>query len=280
MTIKKWINFLLYSNIFISICAAALTVETYLLVHSKIDPEYVFFSFFSTLVFYGLPSMFFAKEVFSENEAGRIKWIHENKNIIAVSLLFGIIGTAITLFFFPLKFMVGFAPIALLAFAYFVPQTGIRRVMGVKAGIVAVVWTSVTAIYPLIVITGYDFLSVLKGANGIIVLQNFLFVFPLCVIYNVRDIDADNIAGVRTFPSIYGLRITIAICIASLLLFSFVVFYFWNFSATAFLLFLPALISAILIMQAGKEKHDYYYSFLIDGMMLLKGILAVISSMR
>ena len=272
-TLKSFLDFFLYSNLFISLCAAAMSAETFLLVHSKANWFYIVFSFFSTLVYYDLPSLFFAEETFSGSESTRLKWIYENQKTLFIFLISGTVASAILLFFFPLKFIFGFIPIGLVALAYFFPQTGLRKIMGLKAGMISIVWTGVTAIYPVLINLNYDFESILIGENKFIILQNFFFIFPLCVIFNVRDIEADKKAGVKTFASIYGVKKTILICIFSLLIFSTLVFYCLRFSLQAKILLVSAIISVILILNSSPKKNDYYYSFWIDGMILLQAIL-------
>jgi 4-hydroxybenzoate polyprenyltransferase len=270
---KSLLDFFLYSNLFISLCAAAMAAETFLLLHSEINWLYVVFAFSSTLVYYDLPSLFFAEKTFSESESTRLKWIYGNQKTLFVLLIGGIIVSAAMLFFFPLRFVPGFVPIGLIALAYFFPQTGLRKIMGLKAGVIALVWTGVTAIYPLLIRSDYDIQKLFTGENKFIVLQNFFFMFPLCVIFNVRDIEADKKAGVKTFASVYGTEKTIIICILSLFIFSALVYYCWKFSIEANLLFTSSIISAIFILRATPDRNDYYYSLWIDGMILLQFLL-------
>ncbi|MBI4945887.1 MAG: UbiA family prenyltransferase [Bacteroidetes bacterium] len=269
---KKWIDFLLYSNIFISICAATITTETYLLIHSEINWLYIAFVFFSTLFLYDFPSLYFAEEAFSANQSERHKWILENRNTLIGFSAISFLVISITVFFFPLKFILLMIPNAVLAFAYFFPQTRLRSITGLKAAVVAVVWTMVTYVYPLLLCP----LTCGESWRG--VSERFLFMLPLCIIFNVRDIEADRIAGVRTIPVVYGTRATIIICLISLLLFSILVFFHRRGSAETMALIASAIVSAILILKSSHNKHDYFYSFWIDGMIILQAGLVVMTS--
>ena len=270
---KNISDFFLYSNIFISTCAAAITAETYLLIYTPINWLYVAFVFFSTLVLYNFP-VFFEKN-YSAGESERVRWIAENKKLLA-----GISGTAlvaavILIFFFPFKFILFFAPIAVLAFAYFFPQTHLRSVTGLKAGIVTLVWTCVTVVYPLLIIADFKF-SFFRERE-VLILLNFLFIFPLSVIFNVRDIEADKKAGVKTFPVIYGVKRTIAVCIASIVVFAVIVIISDFGITTKSALLLSATAAAASIFAASEKRSDHYYSFWIDGMILLQAVLASLS---
>jgi 4-hydroxybenzoate polyprenyltransferase len=254
-----------------AICAAAFTAETYLLAHSGINGIYISFVFFSTLVLYGLPS--FTETNFSSDHPERHKWISEHKKLLFVFSAIGIIVCGMLSFFFQFRFILSFVPIVLIALAYFFPQTHLRGITGLKAGIVALVWTGVTAFYPLLLLSDMEMNNLYEEKNVTILLLNFLFIFPLCVIYNVRDIEADRKAGVRTLPVIYGVRVTIAFCIMSLLAFSGLTFFssFWNEVKAS--LITSGIISAVLILFASEKRAEYFYSFWIDGMILLQALL-------
>ena len=174
-----------------------------------------------------------------------------------------------------MKFLLWFIPIVIIALAYFFPQTQLRSITGVKTFIVAFVWTCVTAVFPLLLISGFD-LSAFVYDNTVIFLQNFLFIFPLCVIYNVRDIDADRKSGVKTFPVVYGLKVTIAVCLISLILFSALVILSPSFRDFKAMLLLSAAVSAALLLFASGKRSDYYYTFWIDGMILLQAGLVIL----
>lgn len=184
--------------------------------------------------------------------------------------VFSAIATGIIVLFFPLKFTLFFIPVALLAFAYFFPQTQLRRIAGLKSAVVAIVWTCVTAIFPIIFMCDFDSRACLTEMNGIILLQNFLFIFPLCLIFNVRDIAADRKAGVRTLPVLYGEKITIAVCLISLALFSLVVALYPSLREGRSGLLFCAAATGVLMLFASKNRSDYYYSLGIDGMILLQ----------
>ena len=289
MKIKKCFDFFLYSNIFISLCAAAFTIETYLLIHAKINWIYILFVFLSTLVLYNFPT--FLEDNFAPEYSERHKWVSENKKPLSVISLIALLGVIVTIFSFPFKFILLFTPIAVIAFAYFFPQTQLRSITGLKTAIVAFVWTSVTGIFTLLLNFNFDFNNSFGNGRTEILLQNFFFIFPLCVIFNVRDIEADRNAGVKTFPVIYGVKKTILVCLISLLIFSTIVF-FSNydlkiiitlllscFVTAIFILLIPTEVNASPSLWEGfRMGYDYYYSFWIDGTILLQAGLMVLQN--
>ena len=275
--IKKLFHFFLYSNLFISVCAACFTVETYLLIGAEINWSYSTFVFFSTLVLYNFPVL--QAENFLPEYSERHTWVSENKKPVALISAIAFAGSVATIFFFPFKFILLFAPVASMALAYFFPQTQLRSIAGLKTAIVAFVWVSITGIFPLLLTSHFEWHNSFGNGRATVLLQNFFFIFPLCAIFNVRDVEVDRYAGVKTFPVIYGVKKTILLCLVSLFIFSTIVLFSPALKAVVVLqLLLSATFSAALILTASPAKKDYYYSFWIDGMILLQAGLVALSS--
>lgn len=262
---------MLYSNIFISMCAAALTVETYLLVEYEINWLYITFAFCATLLIYNFPV--FVGGEFDSGYSERHHWITSHKKIFILLSIPAFLICAFIALSFPLNFLISFIPITLIALAYFFPQTHLRSVTGLKSIIVAIVWTGVTAIYPILLISQVDFAQAFTLQNIALMAQNFFFMLPLCIIFNVKDIGWDRNAQVKTFPVVYGINVTKIICIASLAIFILIVMTVPVFDKTRMALIFSALLSGLLILYVSENKSDYYYSLWIDGMILFQAML-------
>jgi 4-hydroxybenzoate polyprenyltransferase len=274
---RQIFDFFLFSNIFISICASAMTVETFFLFHEKVNWFYVAFVFSSTLVLYNFPV--FTETNFLPEFSPRHKWVSDNRKVILRISIVALMPSGVLIFFFPMKFILWLIPVSIIAFAYFIPQTHLRGITGMKTFIVAFVWTSITAIFPLFLISGFDLTRFSSYDNEwTIMLQNFFFIFPLCVIYNVRDIGADRKAGIKTFPVIYGVKVTILICMVSLALFSVLIVLSPLLPEERNALVVTSLTAAVLILFASEKRSDYYYTFWIDGMILLQVIFLALFS--
>lgn len=270
--IKTWAHFLLFSNIFISVCAASMAAGTYLLLNATVNWIFIVFVFSSTLALYNLPV--FIPGNFSSGGSERHQWVFAQKKMLMFICLIAAVISGTLLLFFPIKFMFWFAPVAILSVAYFFPQTQLRGIAVVKTIVVAFVWTCTTAVFPLLLNSGFD-RHCFNEPNATILLQNFLFVFPLCLVFNVRDIEADKRVGVRTLPVIYGVKFTIAVCLVFLAVFiALVILSPFLEDAQAGLL-LSGLLASFLILYASDKRSDIYYTLWIDGMILVQVILLV-----
>jgi len=269
--LKSFLDFLLYSNIFIAVCAAAMTVESFLFINSEFHWSYIAFVFSSTLTLYNFPVFF--DDNFLPERSGRHQWVSENKKLLAALFMLGLLGTGTFALFFSIKFALWFSPVALIAFAYFFPQTQLRGILGLKTFTVAFVWTCTTAIFPLLLYSDFNLPLSFVNANAAILLQNFLFIFPLCLIFNVRDIEADRKANVRTLPVIYGVKVTQLVCLIFLVLFSVLVAISLSLHQARTGLLISGVAAIGLIVFASEKRSDYYYSLWVDGLILLQAIL-------
>lgn len=267
MKIQKWFDPVLYSNIFISVCAAAMAWQTFFLIHADVNWLFIAFVFSATLALYNFPV--FIPENFSAERSERHQWVRTNKKLLVILFLIASAAAGLLSLSFPFKFILWFAPAALLALAYFFPQTQLRGIVLLKTLVVAFVWTCTTALMPLLLISDFQFSEISRT----VLLENFLFIFPLCLIFNVRDIEGDRQAGVQTIPIIYGVKFTIGVCLAFFVLFSALSFFSSQLHEFRIGLLISAVVSAGLILFASEKRSDYYYSLWVDGMILLQTIV-------
>lgn len=271
---RKYWNFILYSNVFISLCAAAYTMEMYLLARKSIDWYYVFFVFFSTLAFYIFPALQTGN--FMNEHSERHTWVRSHTILLRIFFTLSLLAIVLIVLFLSIEFIFVMIPIAIIAFAYFIPQTHIRSIVFLKTTIVAFVWTVITSLFPFLLLFQFNFANFLAEDRWLIVLQNFFFMYPLCLIFNVRDVEADKGVGVSTFVGIYGIHNTILFCTCSLII-SFILVYISNFSAIAkWVIYFSISLSASIIGFASTKRSDHYYSLYIDGMILLQASLIII----
>jgi len=268
--LKSLLDFFLYSNIFISLCAAAMTVETYLLFHLEINWFYAGFIFSSSVVLYNYPSLFLSG---NEQHSERQRWIFSNKKIIRCISIPALISTSVFIFFFPLKLILWFAPVSVLSFAYFLPITNLRAIPVLKAAVVALVWTCITFYFPLM----FSPLSIWRGAGGE---ARFFFLLALAIAFNIRDIDIDRNAGIKTLPAIFGIQKTKIACVFFLFVCFALIIFTPCEAAIKSALLLSAITTAALIGFASEKRSEYFYSFWMDGMILLQFLLVCVAELQ
>ncbi len=265
-SLKLFFDFFLFSNLFISLCAVAMTAETYLLAHSAINRLYILFVFASTFALYNLQRLFYTGKKFGDSKSERHRWIFEHRKLLLVLSAAASTGIAILIFFFPVKFILWFSLLGLISLSYFLPFTNLRSIPLVKAVLVALVWTCITYYYPLFITS----LRVEDCQGGI---ARFFFLISLAVAFNIRDIEIDRKSSVKTLPVIFGAKPTKILCVIFLFGFSvLIIFLDYNMRIQIGLLF-SALATVMFIFYARETRSEYFYSLWMDGMLILQCLL-------
>lgn len=278
--LKSMLDALLYGNILIALGAASLSGQTQWLLTGRWHwSPYLGFLFFSTLGLYtthrliGLSKS--AKTGFHHN---RWTTIQRFKPILYVELVLSAIA-ACYFFIKIIDLWIWLLAPCVLAAAYVLPVlSGSRRLRDVhfvKIFALTAVWVYLTVVLPAAELHLTVSLPML-----VMCIERLCFIFAIALAFDLRDIDSDKSAGVKTLPGSWGVSKTKAVAIGSLALMPLASFFNWRADAyslySLLALLLSACISAILVVRARPTKSDYYFSGLIDGMLLFQSVLVLI----
>jgi len=158
-----------------------------------------------------------------------------------------------------------------LAFLYSAPKIPwpamqrLKKVVFDKTVFLALSWTYVTTILPLL-ING----APITAAHLLFCINRFYFIFAICILFDLRDREADRQEGIKTMvtqfdlPSInrlYWGSIAVFFCTALALLFHFPI-------PSVVALLLPGLVLAARYRWFKENTSDYVYYILLDGLMI------------
>jgi 1,4-dihydroxy-2-naphthoate octaprenyltransferase len=151
-------------------------------------------------------------------------------------------------------------------------KKSLREFGWVKIIILTAVWTIVTSVLPML------YHQVPLAAYPFEILLRFVFLFTLCVAFDIRDMQTDLEAGISTLPNLIGIKNSYRLMDIALVLFAVlsVVQYFRYPSAVRLGGELVAAIVTRLVIQYSKyHASDRVYLGLVDGMMLLYAALVL-----
>ena len=278
--IQHWLSHLLnlifYSNIWIAVCALAMTLQTqYLLNHQITFTPLMACVFFSTLGLYAIHRLTGLQKVTAFAEKGRYLVISTFKRHIifyaAVSLLLG------GWFFLQLQFdiQLHFIFVGFISLGYVLPILGrgkrFRDVHYIKIFMIAITWAWVTVVLPALD-SGYLWDTDLF----LLVIERAFFIFGITLPFDIRDFHIDAHTGVKTIPSYVGVLKTKQLALIFLLLAIIPSFFTIGnvHSVGSFLGFCIAiLLTSIMVWKADRFQHDYYFTGLVDGSMVLQFLL-------
>jgi len=277
----------LFSNAIVALGALALSFETYSVL-SDFNPGcyLLIFVFASTVFLYIMHRLHGVKSLKGDIHIERVDWVRRHKKpLFLVALIHGSVALVCT-FYMNMIMLILLVPIGLISFFYTVPfikvggvNISLRKIPIIKIGLIALVWTLVTVLLPVLDIRG-EF-SLLDGEVILLMFERFLFIFAITIPFDVRDISLDKASRVVTIPKLIGFRNSIVLSIAILIV----------AMGTAMILFLTTslyslfqviaiglvyLAAIILVSRTKQESDDYFYLGWLDGTMIIHGLVVSI----
>lgn len=272
--IKKLVDFLLFTSIFVAVCAIAFCMETSVMLNVPFNNfSFYAFVFGATIVQYNLH--YIVKKV-AVKDSARLAWSQGNKNIHLVLLIAGCILIVYSLFGFHLEHFIILFILGCISFLYsfpFIPFAQKKRIKDygfLKIITLSLLWTLVTVWFP---VSGRTFD---RGLFVFIFMKRLVFMFILCLLFDMRDIEVDRSENIRTLAVALGRKRSYVLSYIVLLVFVLLsVAQYIYLPQIQFLI--PMLISAAATLATieitKKINSDYVYLAGIDGMMLLQPIL-------
>jgi 4-hydroxybenzoate polyprenyltransferase len=286
--LTRLFGFLFYSNIFLSLSVTSLVFETELVLTGKInDFGYALFLFSSTLFLYSFHRIY-RFNFRSENEklSERHHWVKANPVLFYLILtLAGIVSAVCALLFMTPQSLFCLLPVALISFGYTIPcipRNGnlirLRDVPGIKIFLISFVLGLTTVYLPLLSTSNSHYL--LSSEVMLVFVRRMLFIFAITIPFDIRDMEYDKRTGIHTLPVRFGISRSKYFAYSALFLFVMLDFiqYFGidgTSPAYALALILSASLAAVVIYFAKPGRKDIFYSFFVEGMMLLQCLLII-----
>jgi 4-hydroxybenzoate polyprenyltransferase len=268
-------DFLLFSNLFISICSTIITLQTFSFFDHSPNVHYIGFVSGGTLCSYNFHGLL-SKNQFANTP--KQKWSIRFRNIQVLFIIFG--GIIAGFCFLQLRALWPWLILSIiLTFLYSAPLIEIplfryiKKLAVDKTAFLAISWTLVTCLIPLLFITPQR-----KITEELYVFSRFFFIYAICILFDYRDRESDKIQGIISLVtqlSQNGIRF---LFFTSLLGSSIITINMLKgFSLAYYFCFLlPVLILSLIFHFSIHTKSDYWYYFLLDGLMMLTGILLII----
>ncbi|MBW7914723.1 MAG: UbiA family prenyltransferase [Taibaiella sp.] len=272
------LNWILYTSLFAAICAVGLCMSTERLVLNTIPPLYSglhLLVFCSTLLVYN--AHYLIKKSTPEL-SDRFGWSQHHRLWHYLLMGIGIAGCGIAAFHLPQNILLVCVLLAVLSFSYSIPllpfkdKKRLKDFGWIKILVLTTVWTIVTSVLPIL----YHNSTIADYPYEIMI--RFVFMFTLCVAFDIRDMQTDMEAGIATLPNMIGIKGSYRVMSVSMILFIVMsIIQYTRYPS------LPRLIAEIIVAIATKLAIDYArkhpsdraYLGLVDGMMMLYAVLVL-----
>lgn len=279
----KLIGAFIHSNIYISLAAVLLTVAAQ--IQLGMPPQwhpYLFIIFFATLFEYNLHRLI---TVLTNKEAlnsEKHRWVHENLKLFYLLVFCSVTGFVIVALLAKMEVLITLAPFALITFFYSVPVFRnnrhffrLREIPYLKIFLIAIVWSATTILLPIV-----QSPNTFNNANVAIMLtERFFFILAISIPFDIRDQEADENAGLKTFPILLNEKRAMLMSYISLAVFFLITVFHYQQAGIRFIIGAMVLSTATtyLFLKSKKiKKMPYYYYGILDGTMLLQGLLVLL----
>ncbi len=264
--IKRLGQYLIYGHFYIAFAAAALTAATYRITHGQLRLDAtVALVFFATLLIYHLDSLL---DPIPINTTHRQQWEQRHRIFRLLTIALSTIATAITLFYIPARMFWFLMPLALISLIYSLPF-GLKRVPWCKTFLVAFTWTAVTVGIPWISATTHPFPPIV---TSLLWGHRLAFLFALALMFDMRDVQKDQRAGLITLPMSLGRFKTKAVALSALAItmipactFGSLSHWRANYPGLALAVPTTSVLTMLLIVRIKPSSSDWFYQVFLDG---------------
>jgi hypothetical protein len=262
--LKQLLDFYINSSVHVALAVYALSWVTLKKFDINYDSSVLWFNFYATITGYNFVKYF-----------GIAKWHHRSlASWLRVTQVFSL-GCFILMCYFALQLaeesLVLIAIFGGITFLYAIPflpkkwyldaQQNLRDISGLKVYIIALVWSGVTVILPLVN-------NQVGFSEDVIVtvIQFFIFVIALMLPFEIIDLRYDSLK-LATIPQKIGVKCTKLLGLVLLLIF-YLSEFFKDTIQTDYLIIqlIVCLVLGIFILFANQNRTKYYTSFWLEAL--------------
>lgn len=262
---------LIDSKLYIALAALVLCLETQVQLGMPMQVHpYLFVVFFATLCVYNFPK---ASVLFHRSS------LRHKRSFGFFALLFSaLIGLAISLLMAQQEILAVVIPLGSLTLWYSIPflkTVKLRNIPYAKIFVIAFIWSAATVLIPFVHPScTRDFFAVVG-----VFAERFFFIFAITIPFDMRDIALDQRSGLKTLPMLFDQRGSQKLSIVALMIFFSIATFHYAATHQHWVLLALGLSFALTLSFLCVERlrqWPLYYHALLDGSMLLQGLLVIL----
>ncbi len=270
--LKKIGTFYVNAHIHVSLAASCMVFITGIVFRIAVL-EVSIFAGFSTLLSYNI-IRFIKYKSFGLNQ-NLSDWFERNKWKVWILMFVSFFGVLYMLLFLKTIALLVLLPFVLIVMLYMAPvfpdgisKRTLRNLPFVKIFSIAITWSGVTVIFPLL-----NSGVTVDRVVWFFFLYQFLFVFVWTLPFDIRDITHDA-QEMKTIPQILGVKRTKRSGMILLILISFLFFHFFE-NSVFFLLLSGILFLMVAILFSKAKQAPFYASFWVESIPIWQFLLFV-----
>ena len=278
-------DFLLFSNVFMALCAVAQGLVTFYLIGAKPVSAVVWLLFTSTLGIYNFCILLAKPAQPEKSPYKRVRWFFSHYRLMVTFTIVSLLSLAPLFFLLSIESRILLIFLAVLSFFYGIPiftigeqKFGLRNIPGLKQFLITLVWTMSTVLLPILEAQHGHLSGISMRDTTILIAKRFLFIAALTIPFDIRDLFEDRQSGLKTVPVVWGEKNAYLFCQVLLAGYIVLMFIFKNngFTNDFWALTLTAILAGWLIFKSEWKRDEYYYFFYMDGVLILQYCLVLL----
>lgn len=279
--LKRIANPFIFGNIFISACTLSLFLETYLQLGAPVVIDgLAMLVFFATLFLYNFHRLMGVRRIKPEDHGIITGWASKHRFSLFMLAIIGVGGVGFFVFQTSLTIFIVLAMLGAISLLYELPVVRyhrqfqrLRNLWVHKAFMITTVWALATALLPAINIS----FPLGNYQLWLTIVERMIFIFILALCFDARDVEFDRRDNLKTIPIRYGpesislfYKILCAVFIVIVSLHYFVLTRLWGIGVA---MIVSIILTYFTVIKTYPRKSDYYYMFIVDGMMMAQFLL-------
>jgi 4-hydroxybenzoate polyprenyltransferase len=275
-------DFLLFSNIFMSLCAVAQALVTFHLIGTTPILSVLGLLFTSTLGIYNFCIIITKPQKPETSPYKRVRWFFSHNRLMVTFTIVSLLSLVPLFFLITTESKILLIFLGILSFCYSLPlfavgeqKFGLRNIPGLKPFLITLVWTMSCVLFPVLEAMHLHATDISMRDTTILIAKRFLFIGALTIPFDIRDLFDDRKMGLKTIPVVWGEKRAYLFCQVLLAGYIGLLFLFRDngFNADFFALTLTVFLTGWLIFKSDRKKDEYYYFFFMDGVLILQYVV-------
>jgi 4-hydroxybenzoate polyprenyltransferase len=275
-------DFLLFSNIFMSLCAVAQALVTFHLIGTAPILSVLGLLFTSTLGIYNFCIIITKPKKPETSPYKRVRWFFSHYRLMVTFTIVSLLSLIPLFFLITTESKILLIFLGILSFGYSLPlfavgeqKFGLRNIPGLKPFLITLVWTMSCVLFPVLEAMHLHTTDISMRDTTILIAKRFLFIGALTIPFDIRDLFDDRKMGLKTIPVVWGEKNAYLFCQVLLAGYIGLLFLFRDngFNADFFALTLTVFLTGWLIFKSDRKKDEYYYFFFMDGVLILQYVV-------
>lgn len=276
-------DFLLFSNIFMALCAVAQGLLTFYLIGSRPVYPALGLLFTATLGIYNFCILATKTGDPLKSPYKRVRWFFAHPRLMTTFTIVSLFSLIPLFAIISMESRILMVFLGIISFFYAIPiftindqKFGLRHIPWLKQFLITLVWTMSIVLLPVLEAQHQHLTNISLHDTTILLAKRFLFIAALTIPFDIRDLFDDQKSGLKTVPSVLGEKTAYNFC--QILLGGYVILLLLfkkGIDHDFIALCISVLLTAWLIFKSKWEKNEYYYFFFMDGVLILQYLLVI-----